>query len=172
MESEFRGLGCLDVHFLSGISPSFVLSVAIDAIDILFGAADLVGECRSGVRLRSGGTVSVLLYLLFPADDLYCAGGGEEEFDFLTLFGSRLFEEWMSLGSPRLFADEPSPLLLELLFDEAVELDDECPLLRLELVEVVTTVSLEDVLPKRRESWSNVLSVSDLEALDKSMSDS
>jgi len=40
VESEFRGRACLDVHFLSGISPSFVLSVAIDARDILFGTAD------------------------------------------------------------------------------------------------------------------------------------
>jgi len=113
-----------------------------------------------------------VLCLLFPADGLYCAGCDGEDFAFFTFFGSRRFDSWVSLGSLRLLVDGPSALLLELLCDEAVEPDDECLLLRLGLVEAVTTVSLEDVLPKRRDSWSNVLSVSDREAFDKSMSDS
>lgn len=51
VEPEFRGLGCLDIHFLSGISPSFVLSVAIDASEILLATGGEAGECRAGVRL-------------------------------------------------------------------------------------------------------------------------
>jgi hypothetical protein len=154
-----------------------VLSVAIDARDSLLGTADEVGERWAGVRLRIGGTVSFVFDLFFADDDLCCRGGcNEEDFDFCSVFAARLLAPLLSFASARgviaFLAEAVSLLLLSVCFDEAVEPDDEGPPLGLGLVEVVTTVSLEEVLPRRRDSWSNVLIVSDRDAFDNSMRDS
>jgi hypothetical protein len=169
-----------DVHFRSGISPSFVLSVAIDASDSLFGTAALVRDCPLGARLCNGGTVSVKLSLSFLGDNCGCGcvGMAVDDTDDFDLF-SFLWTVLLLLPCPSAFGGAldffPGPSFVRLLlplFDDAVDPEEECPLLRLGLEEVVTTVILDDELPKRRDSWSNVLSVSARDAFDSSIRDS
>lgn len=116
--------------------------------------------------------------LFFAVDDLCCGsdGDGRDGFDSLSFLSSRAPVPFLSFtfwrcGIP-LLPEGLSLLLLSMCFEDAVEPDDECPCLGLGLVEVVTTVSLEEVLPKRRDNWSNVLIVSDRDAFDSSMRDS
>lgn len=121
--------------------------------------------------------MSVGLELGLDDDGLRC-GGGEEVlgFAFFSFLTSRLpvlfraFPSWRGDGG--FLVDGLCLRLLLLLLDEAAESDDECPLRRFELVDVVTTVSLDGVLPKRRDNWSNVLRVSDREAFERSLRDS
>jgi hypothetical protein len=54
-----------NVHFLSGISPSLVLSVAMDANDNLLGTRAGVRDSLVGVGVRPGVPVSSMMILVF-----------------------------------------------------------------------------------------------------------
>ena len=111
------------------------------------------------------------------ADDVFGCGVGAGRFLFVSVLASRALAHLLSRPFARgdglfFFVDPASVPLLLLDFDDAVEPEEECPFFLLLLVDVDTTVSLEDVLPKRRDSRSKVLRVSDREAFDSNISDS
>lgn len=148
----------------------------MDARDSLFGTAMCRCDCPLGVRLCISGTVSLLLGLVFVDDDGLGvvddeACGPADDLDFLSLLAP-----WLACpllpplssfrGSESFLSGRPFFELLLLLFEADVELEDECPLRRLE------DEVLEGVLPKRYDSRSNVRSVSARDALDRSMRDS
>jgi hypothetical protein len=155
----------LDAHFLSGISPSLVLSVAMDASDILF----WVFDCPAGVRLRLTGGASMVICLFFGWGE----EGGGVDLDLL-FFGSCLQCVLTSLVSGRgeVGFREGLSFSLVLLFEPAAELDDDFLLLLFELLEDEATDVREGVLPRRRDSWSKVLIASVREALDRCSRDS
>lgn len=97
-----------------------------------------------------------MLDLFVPESGFCCDGGVDVGFDLFSFLASwlpvplRSLTSWLDLFV--FLVDGPSFLPLLLPFEELVELEDEWPLLRLGPVEVVTTVSREDELPKRRDS--------------------
>lgn len=161
----------LDVHLLSGISPNLVLSVAMDASDILLGTVPWVLDRSVGVRLRFTGVACWIVCLCFGCG----VGGGDGDFGFLFLDSCLLRDVLTSLSSGRGevgFLDGISFSRLVLLFEPAAELDDDFLLLRFELLEDEATDVLEGVLPRRRDSWSKVLIASVREALERCSKDS
>lgn len=141
-----------------------VLSVAMDANDNLLGTRAGVRDSFVGVGVRPGAPVSSIMILvfcrcrgLFPCWSSFCVRSG------LTV---RSFDggDLGALGDLSFLGVE-----LLLVCDLAVGLDDDVCLL---FFEDFSEEATDAVLPRRRDSCSNVLIVSALETLDRIISDS